>query len=813
MPDKLHADVLERLQQEVGLSDQVKELVLAALIGEVEECLGGKTPSKPAPGPDEASSPVRAYIDSIVVEGFRGIGPRSTLDLTPGPGLTLVVGRNGSGKSSFAEALELLLTGDNQRWSSKRSKIWKDGWRNLHAPDATRIEAKLLIDGQPGPYLASRQWNASDTLEAGEATIAHDGKSSPLSQLGWATPLVTYRPFLSYNELGSMLEEGPSKLFDALASILGLEELVTAADALKEARASRSKIHKKAKDTLKELRASLDAHGDERAAKCLDALKGSKWKLDIVENLVAGGAASQTDPAITRLRELTQIQGPNPDRVSELVTKLRSAINDQQSVAGTDADKARRRADILDKALELHRHDGDGDCPVCGRSSALNEAWHQQAEEQAQELRKEAEAAEQAHHALRQAEQTARAMATPPPASLSSTEELGVDADAAQVAWNAWHDGATATGEELAKHLETQAPDLNLALELLREQAQQKLQAREDLWRPMALALAEWLPSARQVQAETDTIKHLKAAEDWVRTTATAIRNERFQPIKEKVKAIWELLRTRSNVELEDVTFEGKTTSRKVSLDVTVDGTQGAALGVMSQGELHSLALALFLPRATLDASPFRFLVIDDPVQSMDPARVDGLAKVLGEVANDRQVVVFTHDDRLPDAVRRLSVPAKIIEVLRREGSVVELREVRSPMRQYLDDAFALASTKDLPKIARERVVPPLCRHSLEAVCIDVVRRRRLTRGDSHQSVEELFETHRKLMPRLALALFDDAEKTGEVYKSLKNRVGPWQVDTVKLCNEGAHKGFPGDDPLSFVRNVEKLAGELVKLS
>ena len=50
----------------------------------------------------------------------------------------------------------------------------------------------------------------------------------------------------------------------------------------------------------------------------------------------------------------------------------------------------------------------------------------------------------------------------------------------------------------------------------------------------------------------------------------------------------------------------------------------GAALGVMSQGELHSLALSLFIPRATLPESPFRLIVIDDPVQSMDPARVDG---------------------------------------------------------------------------------------------------------------------------------------------------------------------------------------------
>ena len=35
--------------------------------------------------------------------------------------------------------------------------------------------------------------------------------------------------------------------------------------------------------------------------------------------------------------------------------------------------------------------------------------------------------------------------------------------------------------------------------------------------------------------------------------------------------------------------------------------------GVMSQGEVNALALSLFLLRARLPSSPFRFLVIDDP--------------------------------------------------------------------------------------------------------------------------------------------------------------------------------------------------------
>ncbi|WP_242606290.1 hypothetical protein [Protofrankia symbiont of Coriaria ruscifolia] len=63
------------------------------------------------------------------------------------------------------------------------------------------------------------------------------------------------------------------------------------------------------------------------------------------------------------------------------------------------------------------------------------------------------------------------------------------------------------------------------------------------------------------------------------------------------------------------VAFGSASRSRLV-LDVTVDGVGGAALGVMSQGELHALGLALFLPRATVHESPFRFVVIDDPVQT-----------------------------------------------------------------------------------------------------------------------------------------------------------------------------------------------------
>lgn len=93
---------------------------------------------------------------------------------------------------------------------------------------------------------------------------------------------------------------------------------------------------------------------------------------------------------------------------------------------------------------------------------------------------------------------------------------------------------------------------------------------------------------------------------------------------------------------------------------------------MLSNGELHALGLSLFLPRSTAPDSPFRFVVIDDPVQAMDPSKVEGLAHVLHETAASRQVIVLTHDDRLADALRRLMLPTMIVEVTRREGSLVE---------------------------------------------------------------------------------------------------------------------------------------------
>jgi len=263
-------------------------------------------------------------------------------------------------------------------------------------------------------------------------------------------------------------------------------------------------------------------------------------------------------------------------------------------------------------------------------------------------------------------------------------------------------------------------------------------------------------------------------------------------------------------VDLGAIRLAGSATQRHVELDVSVDGTPGSALGVMSQGEVNALALSVFLQRARMPASPFRFLVLDDPVQAMDPAKVDGLARVLEKAAGDRQVIVFTHDNRLAQAVRQLQLPAAILEVTRRPGSAVEVRACLDPVEQALRHAGALAADHAVPTEVAARVVPGLCRTAVEAAFTGTIWRRQLRAGRSHAEIEAGLEAASARLTFLAsLALTGDANKGGQVLPRLDGW-GRRFADTYRALNEGSHVPHSGDLGL-LVGDARKLADKILR--
>lgn len=801
MNDGLLELILARLGR-VPLAGDAADLLLAAAEGEAQlaaQLSGASAPSDNRGSEHAGAEPAGAYLQSISVSGFRGVGPLSTLELEPGPGLTLVVGRNGSGKSSFADGLEVLLTGELRRWE-ELSAVWQEGWHNLHTSDPARISAQLLLEGA-GTGTVERSWASGASFTASAVTMQVTGeKHAGLERLGWQDALASYRPFLSHSELEAFFS-GPSRLHDLLSSVLGLEDLAATEKLLSLARRERETRRTEVDRDLPALLDTLGSVDDERARLCRDALQGRKRDVGRALEIAAGAPAGPPTGEIATLRHLSQVQSPDEGSIRNAVETLLSAADTLEKAAGSGAGQALELARLLSSALAHHLAHGAGDCPVCGREGALDERWRVRTEQEIARLHAQARAAKDARDEAGQARAAARALILPVPRLLAGEPIGSADPVAAREAWAAWTTQASKPDEEgpeglrqLAGHLARAWPRLQAAVQALADAAGAELQSREDRWAPVAAEVAAWAKRAKDAEAAAQALPALKAAIRWLKDATDDIRNERLAPLGSQAREIWAQLRQESNINLGAIRLTGSGPRRQVDMQVTVDGAQSPALGVMSQGEVNALALSIFLPRATLPASPFRFLVIDDPVQAMDPAKVEGLARVLDEVARSRQVLVFTHDDRLPEAIRRLGLPARIREVTRRPGSVVEIRPALTPVERILQDAQAVCADEAVPQQVAARVVPGLCRLAVEAAFTEAARRRQLRDGRRHAEVEAMIQAADTMTKKAALAMFGNMSKGGEVLRRL-NAWHPRIADTYQAVNRGAHNGHNGPLP------------------
>ena len=762
----VHEVILDMLEHDSAIDSSVKNAVLEALA----EVVGGADQ-------DRQNTATPTYLTEISVVGFRGIGNQARLELHPAPGLTVVSGRNGSGKSSFAEALELALTGTSYRWHKKET-LWAESWRNLHRPEPCAIRVGFTAEGA-GPFTVGADWASGASLS--ERTfwtqVGTDSRLDGTDGLGWTRPLELFRPVLSYDELGKLFDGGPSALYDALAKLLGLEVLADAEKSLATQLKSTKVTREHADEERKRIVALLADSEDERANRATSLLKKRGGApLEEVLALVTG-SDPEGQAASTALRTLAQLQSPTVDEIVSTSSQLRAALRSTTEAAGTLADGTRERVDLLQAALRFHDHLGDAECPVCGRGR-VDSDW---AEETVRAITR-AEATLGEYRTAAAELERSRSAAIELIGRVETFDEVnGLDLqalatyrDAAAVA----HE-RPAGDEELAAHLESALVTVAAAADSLRAEAADALAKRENTWAPIAAQIGGWVPIEQGARELDGTVKTMTAAKKWMNDHAGPFRNLRLEAIAAHARKIWGQLRQESNVGLCEITLQGSATRRRAVLGGSVDGQPTKALSVMSQGELHALALALFLPRATAVNSPFRFVVLDDPIQAMDPSKIDGFLHVLSDIAKTHQVVVFSHDDRLASMIRETGTDAMLVEVVREAGSKVTVRDNVNPALRQVNDVFALLNETRLPDEIRTRVMPGLFRLAVEAAARQAYYARQSLGGRSRAESENEWTAAKKTVTRLALAVLGDP--TADLTKWLDAK--PERRRTLRVCN------------------------------
>lgn len=153
----------------------------------------------------------------------------------------------------------------------------------------------------------------------------------------------------------------------------------------------------------------------------------------------------------------------------------------------------------------------------------------------------------------------------------------------------------------------------------------------------------------RTLESELDRLRERRLLDDAKRTTNTAVITQKATALTRS--HVTTLVRDRftresDRLRLERVTLEdtGGHKGRLQHRPAFVGAVQQAAIAkVLSEGEQTALGLAGFFTEAFLDDSKSA-IVLDDPVSSLDHIRRGRVASRLVELAQERQVVVFTHD-------------------------------------------------------------------------------------------------------------------------------------------------------------------------
>lgn len=178
-------------------------------------------------------------IEAVELSWFRGAAEQVALEL--GCKSMVVYGENGSGKSSFVDAVEYVLRGGKighpcHEYSGKHQE---KGVINTHAPKDGSIKVRMGFQDASELKIEIKR-NGSFVLTGGEAAgIA-----------AWEYP----RTILRQDELGDFIRETKGDKYSALLPLPGLHEMEVAAENLRQLAKS---VEQQAK--LKEIKTSLTA--------------------------------------------------------------------------------------------------------------------------------------------------------------------------------------------------------------------------------------------------------------------------------------------------------------------------------------------------------------------------------------------------------------------------------------------------------------------------------------------------------------------------------------------------------------------------
>ncbi|WP_374152904.1 AAA family ATPase [Pseudarthrobacter sp. WHRI 8279] len=694
-------------------------------------------------------------IDRVRIEAFRGFRDAREFDLSASA--VIVTGPNGTGKTSFFDALQWVLLGRIERLEALRSR------RNVeHVVNQYRIGRKASVEmdlnlpagqvrlrrtgDQGGSTLELSRWGEPPLFgEEAEAELRRI--LLPNSELSLKSALTT-SGLMQQDVLRSVLEAKPSERYRQLSTVLGLGALEDFEEATRivakqaseregQVRSEQIKLSvalKQAQDRLESAQARLASRPQIEAVRneVLDKLRATppgmvfsdaSLSLELPEHVrvaatAFGRAIDLVEAAHERVGHAFQLregleEAPDAGRINALREEVgrakaaKDAAEALRSAAQSQLNTARLTAADVAKLAALAIPMLSENCPVCrqridrehvereliqraGATGILLELENEFVE-RANGFSQASTVVSEASGALAAAEQQEerwRSSSAADRAAAAAVEAL--NAEVSVVKFDQYTpDFFGSVAGEAVEYFRGSRRVLHDLLETLDRQSDQSAIERAAAER--SSLDAAFSAVLKRVASEAARSQKLRQLSDKTLEARVEVTEDRLRSIQPLVADIFRRLDPHpafKTVEFELNTYYRRGTTSPLVID-QLENISAEPLLIFSTSQANIVALSYFIAMSlSMEGTGLPFLMLDDPVQSMDDVNVLGFADLCRHLRVRRQLIVSTHERRLSGLLERKLAPrvegsrTKIIKFTGwdRSGPTVDERDVDGQM-------------------------------------------------------------------------------------------------------------------------------------
>jgi energy-coupling factor transporter ATP-binding protein EcfA2 len=584
-------------------------------------------------------------LQSISMAWFRGAA--DTIELELDCKSAVIYGSNGSGKSSFVDAVEYTMTGKighlAHEYSGKRQE---KALVNTHTPTDRHSEIHIIFDDKSETTLSIDKNGACQRKDSTTAAIS-----------SWSPK----RTILRQDEVAEFIRDTKGAKYSALLPLLGLGPLEVAAENLRrlarsvDTQSNRQTLRSELAEVSEKRKMELGTRDDAKILATLGELH-EKYILGSVgaktSNQICEGIIAEIDRRVKDLSpDQQQFVALNDVATCDLAVRISAVREANSTLAGAIEPMILEKLNVLKSAEHFAKGLAGTDqlkCPACGQPVS-KDTFKAHVVAERKRLLEMTEAFDARRSAIDELAQSARTIKGR--LSGASTKP--------------WRDiiiaGPLSAFLTYLASFDTQR--------LVDACSEASLLDLESNLLPLVSAVTDFCsagqPDAAQLTADkqmadvgrivfgsADKGDELKRADElaaFLRDLEAAVREEIRESAEEiitaisaDIQAMWDILHPDKRIENVHLYAEA---DKAIDIALRFYGVpQGSPRLTLSEGYRNSLGLCIFLAMAGRESSTDRPLILDDVVVSLDRNHRGMIVELLESQFAARQVVLLTHD-------------------------------------------------------------------------------------------------------------------------------------------------------------------------